>query len=383
MPHVGQFKAIAILLLGLCTFASFFYFKVWSSIDADNDNGVPIHSADAKAGLSDSIIFRQQHHHQHQHQSKQSSAKQESHRLQQDQANLADSGFDRTGRPFLLPETELRPMMKEPAKEEDNKVDFNKPVDTSTPSPPQTPPCKNRKQRGRERLKQENAERKQLNSTNNTRIAALNLKAFARFCHSRVAQDRIAAAGQKSLPASPLSAVAAAVGSDTEFATYEDWIDYIQNNNTEPERQEEDASAATENPPKRQQRLPLFMERPLRGWIINHTAILESCDRILRTSAHCLDYLTKEHLYLTPSREARSWPNRILRYPSQPATSEMDAIVVDSESTAKGAVVDGYQRETGSGSDDRVVTATSTTTTTATIARANEEAEMMDFHMFW
>ncbi|KAG0260697.1 hypothetical protein BGZ95_004382 [Linnemannia exigua] len=129
------------------------------------------------------------------------------------------------------------------------------------------------------------------------------------------------------------------------------------------------------------------MERPLRGWVINHTAILEPCDRRLHTSAHCLDYLTKEHLYLVPSRETRSWPNRILRHRSQPATSVVDNVVMDNVPVAEGVIVDdGYQRVTGSGSDGRVVTTTSTITTTTIAAGAEdelEEAEMMDFHIFW
>ncbi|KAF9912558.1 hypothetical protein EC991_009983 [Linnemannia zychae] len=440
MPYLGQFKAIAILLLGLCTFASFFYFKVWSSIDTDNENGVPIPSADIKADSPDSVIFRQQHHHQHQ--SKQSGAKQESQQLEQDQINPADSGFDGAGRPFLVPDTELRPMM-DPINE-DSKAGPKTSLDSIPITPSQTPPRKSRKQRERERLRQEKAERKRLKeenaerkrlreerrrkkaakllrlqqldkepypaliSTNNARLAALNLKAFARFCHSKAAQDRIATAGQQSSPVSPLSAIAATVGSETEFATYEDWVSYIHNKNTgqeqeqaitppqnldspdlllkASEKQGEDAPAATGNPPKRQQRRPLFMERPLPGWVINHTAILEPCDRTLHTSAHCLEYLTKEHLYLIPSREARSWPNRIVRHPSQPATSGVDAIMTHNEAVAEGAAIDGYQRETGSGSDGRVVTTTSTITTTATTAGTDEEleeADMMDFHIFW
>ncbi|KAG0377417.1 hypothetical protein BGX24_006134 [Mortierella sp. AD032] len=448
MPYVGQFKAIAILMLGLCTFASFFYFKVWSIIDVDNDNGIPIPSTDAKGESSDAIIFRQQHHHQHQqqHQSKQSGgAKQEPKQLQhQEQTSPTDSGFDGAGRPFLLPETELRPMMKEPTMEGDNNMfDPNNLVDSSSTQPPLqvTPPRKNKKQRERERLKQEKAERKRLKeerrrrkaaklsrlqqldkepypaliSTNNARVAALNIKAFARFCHSKVAQDRnfAAAIQQQFLPVSPLSAAA---GSDMEFATYEDWTDYIHNKNTGQEQEQataptttattpaqnpdssdllleapgqegQDAPTITANPPKRQQQRPLFMERPLRGWVVNHTAILEPCDRTLHTSAHCLDYLTKEHLYLVPSRETRSWPNRILRHRSQPAASEADDNVVDNVPAAEGTIIDdGYQRETGSGSNGRVVIATSTITTTTTAARPEEEleeADMMDFHIFW
>ncbi|KAF9146373.1 hypothetical protein BG015_011620 [Linnemannia schmuckeri] len=442
MPYVGQFKTIAVLLAALCTFASFFYFRVWSSIDIDNDNGIPS-PYDAKGELSEPVILSQQHQHQ-QHQSKQDGTKQEPQQLQNSQSDLADSAFDGPGRPFLLPETELRPMMKDPSHKNNNPSDS-----TSTPPQSPDPPRKNRKQRKKERLRQEKVEQKRLKeerrrrkaakllrlqqldkepypaliSTNNARVAALNLNAFAKFCHSKAAQDRIAAfaaaAGQQE-SFSPSSAI---VDSAMDFASYEDWTEYIHNKNTgqeqeqataltaaaapvqnpdssdslvaPTEQQEQGAAAvATVNPLKRQQRLkqrPLFMERPLRGWIINHTAILEPCDRKIHTSAHCLDYLTKEHLYLIPSREARSWPNRILRHSSQVTASEDDDIEVENETTtAEGAIVDGYRQETGSGSDDRTVT-TSSTIMATTIASDSgggaedelEEAGMMDFHIFW
>lgn len=46
-----------------------------------------------------------------------------------------------------------------------------------------------------------------------------------------------------------------------------------------------------------------FMERPLRNWVINLTAIAEPCNRHIHTSAHCLEFLTREHQYLIPSRQ--------------------------------------------------------------------------------
>ncbi|KAK3830244.1 MAG: hypothetical protein JOS17DRAFT_817688 [Linnemannia elongata] len=441
MPYVGQFKAIAVLLVALCTFASFFYFRVWSSIDINNDNGIP---TDAKGEPSEAVIYRQQYHHQHQqhHQSTQNKPKQGLQQPQEGQPDLADAGFDGPGRPFLLPETELRPKMKDTSQED------NIPSDPATTTPvsqsqllSQDSPRKNRKQREKEHLEQEKAEKNRLKeerrrrkaaklmrlqqldkepypaliSTNNARVAALNLKAFAKFCHSKVAQDRIASFAAAGLQDEPLFPSSAAFGSEMDFASYEDWIDYIHNKNTGQEQEqataqnldspassitpseqhEQDASAAaTVNSPKQQQRLqqrPLFMERPLRGWIINHTAILEPCDRKIHTSAHCLEYLTKEHLYLIPSHEARSCPNRIQRRPSQAATSEDDDIKVESESTtSEGSIIDGYQRETGSGSDGRIVTTTSTIMTTAVTSHGGvgaedelEEAGMMDFHIFW
>ncbi|KAF9541321.1 hypothetical protein EC957_003223 [Mortierella hygrophila] len=451
MPYVGQFKAIAVLLVALCTFASFIYFRVWSSIDINNDNPIP-HLTDAKGESSESVIFRQQYRHQHQqqHQSTQNKHKQESQQPQEGQPDLADSGSDGPRRPFLLPETELRPMMKDPSQGNNIPSDSTATTPVSqSQSPSQDRPRKNRKQREKERLKQEKAEQKRLKeerrrrkaakllrlqqldkepypaliSTNNARVAALNLKAFAKFCHSKVAQDRIASFASAASGPQDGSLTSSSVAG---FASFEDWTDYIHNKNTgqeqeqatEPtttaaatpaqnpnpsgssmapsEQHEQNAPAAAKvNPPKRQQRLqqrPLFMERPLRGWIINHTAIMEPCDRTIHTSAHCLDYLTKEHLYLIPSREARSWPNRIQRRPSQVATSEDDDIEVESDSTtAEGSIIDGYQQETGSGSDGRIVTTTSSITTTRTITSHGgvgaedklEEAGMMDFHIFW
>ncbi|KAG0296066.1 hypothetical protein BGZ96_010230 [Linnemannia gamsii] len=444
MPYVGQFKAIVVLLVALCTFASFFYFRVWSSIDINNDNGTPLpssSSSDSKGEPVESVIFRQQQHHQP-HQSKQNGPKQEPQQPQEGQTE----GLDGAGRPILLPETELRPMMKDPSQEN------NKPPSNSiTPSPPQSPkpPRKNKKQRERERLKQEKAERerfkeenrrrkaaklmrlKQLDnepypaliSTNNARVAALNLKAFAKFCHSKIAQDRVAAFAAAAGQQESLFSSSTTVGSEMDFASFEDWTDYIHNKNTGQEQehppvpttitattpaqnpdspdsvlaptdqqaQDSPSATAATNPPKRLQQRPLFMERPLRGWIINYTAILEPCDRRTHTSAHCLDYLTKEHLYLIPSREARSWPNRIHRHPSQVAPSEKDDIEAGNESmTTKGSIIDGYGRETGSGSDGRIVTTFSTITTTTITSNSEkgpedelEEAGMMHFHIFW
>jgi hypothetical protein len=467
MPYIGQFKTIAVLLVALCTFASFFYFTVWSSIDTNNNNSIPLpssSSSDSKSEPTESVIFRQRHPHQP-HQPKQNEPNQEPQQPQEGQTK----GLDDTGRPFLLPETELRPMTKDPSQENNTN-----PSDSTTPPPPPpqspspspNPPRENKKQRERERLKLEKAERKRLQeerrrreaaklmrlrlqeerrrrkaaklmklqqldnepypaliSTNNARVAALNLRAFAKFCRSKIALDRIAAAAAAAGQQESLFSSSTAVGSEMDFASYEDWINYIHNKNAGQEQeqttapttmttttsaqnpnspnslvepadqqaQDTQSAAAAINPPKRQQQRPLFMERPLRGWIINHTAILEPCNRKTHTSAHCLDYLTKDHLYLIPSREARSWPNRIHKHPSQVATSEEDEIEPENKSmTAEKSIIDGYQRETGSGSDGRIVTTSSTITTTTITSDSQKEAEdeleeagMMDFHIFW
>ncbi|KAF9106812.1 hypothetical protein BGX29_008374 [Mortierella sp. GBA35] len=268
MPYVGQFKAIAILLLALCTFASFFYFKVWSSIDADKDNGNTIPSSSGnKKEKSDSVVFRQHHQHHHHHQSKQGGAKQELQQLQQEgqQSNPADSGsgsgFDaaRTRRPFLLPESELRPMMSG----NNNKDALDNPSDSASSlslPPDSTLNNKNQKLLEKECLRQEKEERKRLKeeqrrrkaekllklqqldkepypaliSTNNARVASLNLRAFAKFCQFEGAKDRVAA-GQP-LSASSSGGGGGGVGLDMDFATYEEWIDYIHNKNTGQEQ---------------------------------------------------------------------------------------------------------------------------------------------------
>ncbi|KAF9087260.1 hypothetical protein BGX23_008271 [Mortierella sp. AD031] len=350
MPYVGQFKAIAILLLALCTFASFFYFKVWSSIDADKDNGNTIPSSSGnKKEKSDSVVFRQHHQHHHHHQSKQGGAKQELQQLQQEgqQSNPADSGsesgFDAAGtrRPFLLPESELRPMMSD----NNNKDALDNPSDSaSSPSLPldSTLNNKNQKLLEKECLRQEKEKRKRLKEEQRRRKAEKLLKlqqldkephpalistnnAFAKFCQSEGAKDRVSA-GQPLSASSSGGGGGGVVGLDMDFATYEEWIEYIHNKNTGleqstvpiPEYPQEpdspDLSIATSEqqqpgqeipsaaagttatrPPKRkqrQQKRPLFMERPPRGWIINYTAILEPCDRTIHTPAHCLNYLT-------------------------------------------------------------------------------------------
>ncbi|KAF9954006.1 hypothetical protein BGZ72_004981 [Mortierella alpina] len=106
-------------------------------------------------------------------------------------------------------------------------------------------------------------QQQQLVSENNARVAALNTQAFASFCNSNPS------------PTAP------------EFASYSEWIDYINNKNSKWVRQDE---------------RPLFLERPLPNWVVNLTAMNEQCNRLVHTSAHCLAYLTREHEYLIPSK---------------------------------------------------------------------------------
>ncbi|KAF9959288.1 hypothetical protein BGZ70_008890 [Mortierella alpina] len=107
-------------------------------------------------------------------------------------------------------------------------------------------------------------QQQQLVSENNARVAALNTEAFASFCNSKPS------------------------GVKPEFASYREWIDYINNKNSKWVRQK--------------QQHPLFLERPLANWVVNLTAMNEQCNRLVHTSAHCLHYLTREHEYLIPSK---------------------------------------------------------------------------------
>ncbi|KAG0333480.1 hypothetical protein BG004_000817 [Podila humilis] len=115
-------------------------------------------------------------------------------------------------------------------------------------------------------------------SKHNARLAALNTKAFVTFCSSKLA-DREAG----------LSTVLDA--DDTAFTSYAQWIDHIKTKNSHRTTAEE----------QQQQRRPVFMERPLKDWIINLTSIIGPCDRLVYSSAHCINYLTKEHEYLVPA----------------------------------------------------------------------------------
>ncbi|KAF9194046.1 hypothetical protein BGZ51_001391 [Haplosporangium sp. Z 767] len=104
-------------------------------------------------------------------------------------------------------------------------------------------------------------------SMNNARVASLNGHAFAAFCNS------------KKGPAS------------TDFTSYQQWIEFINHKNRKI------------NSDMQNQRRPRYMERPLRNWIVNLTAMEEPCDRTVHTSAHCLDFLSQEHEYLAPAAQ--------------------------------------------------------------------------------
>ncbi|KAF9963044.1 hypothetical protein BGZ65_006332 [Modicella reniformis] len=119
-------------------------------------------------------------------------------------------------------------------------------------------------------------------SDNNARISALNTQAFVRFCHSDkdVKHDHGNGDGDDD-------------GGDDNFDSYNEWIEYIKSSGNKGEQTSE-----------RDERRPRFLERPWRNWIINLTAMAEPCDRHVHTSAHCLEFLAREHEYLIPSPAA-------------------------------------------------------------------------------
>ncbi|KAF9433701.1 hypothetical protein BGZ76_009096 [Entomortierella beljakovae] len=120
---------------------------------------------------------------------------------------------------------------------------------------------------------------KQFISENNARFAAVNNNAFVQFCRSsnknknknkNNKQDNI---------------------SDTTFQSYNDWMKYI---NTYPEDNPSESTTSSPSPPR-------YLERPLKNWVINLTDVQSACNRLIHTSAHCLEFLTQEHKYLIPS----------------------------------------------------------------------------------
>ncbi|KAF9337058.1 hypothetical protein BG006_006382 [Podila minutissima] len=307
MQFLGQYRAI-VVFVALSTLASAFYFTLWSSIDPENVlNGEGIAS-------SISRTFR------HQYQNK---------------------------RPLPVPESELRPP-----------VDSSDPTKNS-PAPVKLGPkkllllqkhaYKQRKQAERvqryaykqqkEAEREQKARRKQrirdaenepfpsLITANNARVDALNLRAYNKFCVP--GEEGIESNGHEGSAGGGGGrehlSVVATTGQDhdttkknVDFTTFEEWTQYIRNKNSGQEQteplplpvfadQEEPSAIPVSTTPKLHR--PLFLERPLRGWIVNMTALKGPCNRHEHTSAHCLAYLSRDHEYLMPSRQARKLPN--------------------------------------------------------------------------
>ncbi|KAF9992419.1 hypothetical protein BGZ80_005428 [Entomortierella chlamydospora] len=127
-------------------------------------------------------------------------------------------------------------------------------------------------------LKNQNQNGK-LVSENNARIAAINSKAFVHFCNAKNDDEDLMSKNDSGL---------------TEFASFQEWIKYINSNTSVNTSDSPDDNIIN--------KLPRFLERPLDNWIVNLTAIQEPCNRLVHTSAHCLDYLSQEHKYLIPSK---------------------------------------------------------------------------------
>ncbi|KAF9431027.1 hypothetical protein BGZ94_000026 [Podila epigama] len=131
-------------------------------------------------------------------------------------------------------------------------------------------------------------------SQHNARLAAQNNKAFVSFC-SGLEADREAA-----------TAVVLNDSPDTAFTSYAQWIQHIDAKNSRQQPQEQTQEQGQDvglpqNQSSEQEKPLLYLERPLENWVVNLTATSEPCNRLIHSSAHCLEYLTREHKYLVPA----------------------------------------------------------------------------------
>ncbi|KAG9068439.1 hypothetical protein KI688_010708 [Linnemannia hyalina] len=134
-------------------------------------------------------------------------------------------------------------------------------------------------------------------SDKNARIVAMNSHAFVNFCNSIPPTTTIDNNNSPGNP-SPSNHLV------PTFSSYNEWIDFINNKNV---IHHNDMTADDENNSNSHSKADLeYLERPLRNWVVNLTAIAEPCDRLIHTSAHCLDFLTREHQYLIPTRQPPS-----------------------------------------------------------------------------
>ncbi|KAF9436304.1 hypothetical protein BGZ76_004335 [Entomortierella beljakovae] len=385
MPVIGKFKTVLVLLV-LCILASIFYLRVWSSIDSGGEEIQPnlilkgSGGGSKESGREDEkkVLFRQHHVQQKQ------KTPQSSYRAPNDQGIPSDQQQQQQENNNKSPILSLKQIEKQRLKDLKAKEKLEKQLRKAA------------KLAKLEKLQQLDSEPfPALISTNNARLAALNSKAFQKFCHSsgtgKDSSESLLSGllswtdfyGFQSPSSSEFGAEAEwGVGNsgsitaedsqarrivlvDKDFETYEEWMEYISNKNSgqeqvlepetsvmmEPIRQnvqiseqqqqsEQDGQEQTQDQQQLQQDQqdkegedqnsiiqlleqrkskvrPLFWERPLRGWIVNYTAIQEPCDRTKHTSAHCLAFLQHDHLYLVPSHAARESPNKV---PSAQAT---------------------------------------------------------------
>ncbi|KAG0276873.1 hypothetical protein BGZ95_006916 [Linnemannia exigua] len=127
-------------------------------------------------------------------------------------------------------------------------------------------------------------------SDKNARIAAMNSQAFVSFCNSIPPP-----------PPTTLTTPPSASSPDfvPTFESYKEWIDFINSKNSA----RNEATTPVDSDDANNKASLKFLERPLRNWVVNLTAMAEPCDRRIHTSAHCLAYLTREHQYLIPTRQ--------------------------------------------------------------------------------
>ncbi|KAF9582851.1 hypothetical protein BGW38_010678 [Lunasporangiospora selenospora] len=359
MPLVGYYKTIAILFVSLCTLASFFYLTVWSSITGPDsgsrrgqriENDAVHHPAHLDAQLQeyheeDEVVVASQVR-QHDSYSQRpipasTPSPKSTSKLALENKPIQLISYRPKDKAILKPKSE-----KQRAKELKKLAKLEREERKK-----QKEERKRRKEAKLNRLRKlEQEPFPHLISTNNARLAALNLRAFEKFCHgSGAAQvssqdiEEKQTAPLLSLTRSKSSTLARVIhpdraekesnsASDTgntqrmfgdgaqsaspDFESYDEWMEYIENKNSGQEQSQLTPSKSPSSSPQTSVRVkisrPQFMERPLRGWVVNMTAIQEFCDRTRYSSTQCLKYLAQEHLYLVPSRETRLFQNKMI-----------------------------------------------------------------------
>ncbi|KAK3808600.1 MAG: hypothetical protein J3Q66DRAFT_392095 [Benniella sp.] len=340
-------RSVATLLLALSLFASLFYMKVWSSIDGFL--GGTGHSSSA-------------------HQL------QEQYDLSTD--SLSPSPPQPQPKPLSLKAQQQLEKLRLKGLKELQRLE------------------RLERQRQKEEWRQQKAERLQrlqqqdkepfpaLISTNNARVNRLNQRAFNKFCQPTKPIDlpnedtklehQQQQRQEEKISNNHQGPKAVFEGSESEqrrlltevidFETYDEWMKYTLDRYSGYAYDADDEGDKGALNPSLEPRRPMFLERPLRGWIINHTATLEPCDRTKHTAAYCLAYLAQEHLHLVPSREARDYPNRIHTIPPK------DTSIQDMEL----GISNGQDPESAPPPSSFLRTAPSST-----------NSAMMHFHIFW
>ncbi|KAF9407396.1 hypothetical protein BGZ94_002707 [Podila epigama] len=343
MQFLGHYKAIVTLVI-LSALASAFYLSLWTTIDPENVFN--------RNGATSKNKFHQQQPSPELAQDDASSVIYQEHHLNINNNNnnnkkplpipakVGGGGDDNAGTMTMATITHqlsLKEQLKlEKAAAKQRKLEE-----------------KERRRRRKQRIKdEENEPFPSLISTNNARVVALHQRAYKKFCidpnqptttasipgqgtqedgsvesnansKSASSSDSFAGSdagapsrlGSGSEPSEDSRRVGNRAKKDIDFGSYEEWIQFIRSKHmgqeplTEPVSSVMTEPSHLNKPRKKLRRRPFFLERPLRGWIVNMTAIQEPCNRHNHSSAHCLAYLAEEHAYLVPSRQARKLPN--------------------------------------------------------------------------